>query len=205
MRCKLRFPFLRRFRSEQSGNIAVEAAILLPIMIWGYLAMFTIFDTYRQYTTQQKAAYTVSDLISRQATPLDADFIDGSHELFRSLTRSLTEPGLRVTIAKYDLVLEEYRVIWSRTRGGMVALTSQDIANWSNRLPVLPQDDQIIIVETSSLYPPAFDIGLGLRTINNFVFTRPRYASQVCLNTGGEEICDLPNTVVPEPSEEESA
>ncbi len=205
MRCRIRFSILRRFRSEQSGNIAIEAAILLPIMIWGYLAMFTIFDTYRQYTTQQKAAYTISDLISRQATPLDADFIDGSHELFRSLTRSITEPGLRVTIAKYDLVLEEYQVIWSRTRGGMVALTSQDIANWSNRLPVLPQDDQIIIVETSSLYPPAFDIGLGLRTINNFVFTRPRYASQVCLNTSGEEICDLPAAVVAEPSEDESA
>ena len=192
---------VRTFRADQNGNVAIEAAILVPILIWGYLAMFTIFDSYRQYTTQQKAAYTISDLISRQATPLDGSFIDGSHMLFQELTRTIGEPGMRVTIAKYDLVEEEYQVIWSRTRGGMIGLQSEDIANWGDRLPVLPQDDQIIIVETTSEFKPAFNIGLPQKTINNFVFTRPRYAKQVCFNL----VCDTPGSPPPSVTEGEQA
>ena len=192
---------LRAFRDDQKGSVAIEAVILVPIMIWAYLAMFTIFDSYRQYTAQQKAVYTISDLISRQWEPLDADLIDGAHDLFESLTRSTQETGMRVTVAKYDLTLQEYQVIWSRTRGGMIGLQSQDIADWTNRLPVMPQDDQIIIVETTSAFTPVFNIGLDNQTVNNFVFTRPRYAKQVCF----EDVCDLPGATPPETSEDEQA
>lgn len=194
-------PFASAFGKDDRGNVAIETVILIPVLIWGYLAMFTIFDSYRQYTTQQKAAYTISDLISRQATPLDAGFIDGTHSLFQVLSRTVVEPGLRVTVVKYDLVEEEYQVIWSRTRGGMIALESEFIADWENRLPVLPQDDQVIIVETTSDFKPAFNIGLPQKTISNFVFTRPRYAKQVCFNL----ICDLPGAPPPVVGEGEQA
>lgn len=170
----------RRTEREEAGSIAIEAVILIPILVWCYLAMFTIFDTFRQYTTQQKAVYTISDLISRQATPLDADFMDGMHALFESLSRTVGETGMRVTVASYDLVDEEYEVVWSRTRGGMISLQSEDVASWTDRLPVMPQDDQIIIVETTASFEPVFRIGLDTQTINNFVFTRPRYARQMC-------------------------
>ena len=197
--------FIKRFKwyvSDQKGNVAIETVIILPVMIWGYLAMFTIFDSYRQYTVQQKAAYTISDLISRQATPLDASFIDGTYSLFQTLARTTTGvPGLRVTIAKYDLTLQEYQVVWSRTRGGMIGLQGQDIADWTNRLPVLPQDEQVIIVETTSTYDPVFDVGLSQQTINNFVFTRPRYAKQMCFLL----VCDLPGGEPPVVKEGEAA
>lgn len=172
--------FSKSFLNDQKGAIAIETVIMIPILVWCYLAMFTIFDTFRQYTTQQKAAYTVSDLISRQATPLDADFLDGAHDLFNALSRSQTGVAMRVTIAEYDLLNQSYEVVWSQTRGGMVSLQSSDIADWNNRLPVLPQDDQIIIVESSSEFRPVFAVGLADQTINNFVFTRPRYAKQMC-------------------------
>ena len=192
---------LHAFRQNQSGNVAIETVIIFPIIVWAYLAMFTIFDLYRQVTTQQKAAYTISDLISRQATPMDASFMDGTHALFQHLSRTNGVPGLRVTVAKYDLVNEEYVVVWSRTRGGMVSLSSQDIANWSNNLPVLPQDDQIIIVETSSSVDPVFRVGLGEQAINNFIFTRPRYAKQVCF----EAQCNIVTPAPMPPSDDETA
>ena len=176
------FSFIRDFVTDQKGAIAIETVVMIPIIVWCYLAMFTIFDTFRQYTTQQKAAYTVSDLISRQATPVDADFIDGLHELFNALSRSQAGVAIRVTVAKYDLLNQEYEVVWSQTRGGMIALQSADIANWNDRLPVMPQDDQVIIVESTSDFRPVFAIGLADQTINNFVFTRPRYADQMCFN-----------------------
>ena len=196
---------MRNFRDDQKGVIAIETVILIPVLIWGYIAMFTIFDTYRQYTTQQKAAYTISDLISRQVSELDADFIDGTHQLFIELSRSNVVPGLRVTVAKYDFVNAEYAVVWSRTRGGMIGLQSQDVAEWTDKLPILAPKDQIIIVETRSIYTPAFNIGLGDRNIGNFVFTRPRYSTQVCYDDGSVEICDLPGTDPPEEDENEQA
>jgi hypothetical protein len=196
---------IRRFRDDQQGVIAIETVILIPILIWGYIAMFTIFDTYRQYTAQQKAAYTIADLISRQATPMNADFIDGSHELFMNLTRSNGAPGMRVTVAKYDLIAEEYIVVWSRTRGGMLGLQSVDVANWSDRLPELRLDEQIIIVETQSAFTPVFNIGLGDKNITNFIFTRPRYATQVCYFTGTEDLCDILTPAPPEYGVDEQA
>ncbi|MFK7765503.1 MAG: TadE/TadG family type IV pilus assembly protein [Roseobacter sp.] len=173
----------RFFMKSEEGSIAIEAVIMIPLLIWAYLAMFTIFDSFRQYTTQQKAVYTISDLISRQATPLDAAFIDGLHSLFENLSRTPNGSGIRVTVAKYDLLNEQYDVVWSRVRGEMVVLQSADVADWTNRLPVMPQDDQIIIVETTADFTPLFEVGLSEQTINNFVFTRPRYANQLCFET----------------------
>lgn len=173
---------LREFLRRDDGSVAIETVILIPILVWCYLAMFTIFDSYRQYTTQQKAAYTISDLISRQATPLDADFIDGVYDLYEHLARTRDNAGMRVTVATYDLPNQQYEVIWSRTRGGMISLQSEDVASWTNRLPVMANDDQIIIVETTTDFTPVFNVGILEQTINNFVFTRPRYAKQLCYN-----------------------
>ncbi|WP_227271513.1 TadE/TadG family type IV pilus assembly protein [Roseobacter weihaiensis] len=186
--------------------MAIEAVILVPVMIWGYLAMFTIFDSYRQYTTQQKAAYTVSDLISRQWAPIDAGLIDGTHTLFEGLTRAVGETGMRVTVVQYNDILEEYQVVWSRTRGGMVGLSSEDVASWSDRLPDLVDQEQLILVETTAAFSPVFSVGLGARTINNFVFTRPRYTGQVCFDDNAlGEVCDMPGPVVPPVSDDEQA
>lgn len=198
--------FFGRFRAEQRGSVAIEAVILVPVMVWAYLAMFTIFDSYRQYTTQQKAAYTVSDLISRQITPVDAGLVDGLHSLFESLSRSVGETGLRVTVVQFNLILQEYQVVWSRTRGGMVGLSSEDVADWSDRLPVLVDGEQLVIVETSADFAPIFDVGLTAQTIRNFVFTRPRYAGQLCFDDHAlGEICDMPGPAATPVSDDEQA
>jgi len=168
------------FWRKEDGSITLETVIMVPLLVWAYLAMFTIFDNYRQYTTQQKAAYTVSDLVSRQVTPLNGDFLDGMHDLFEDLSRSQQETSVRLTIARYNLDDDAYEVVWSRTRGSSSPLETADISGWVDRLPILPDQEQIIIFETSAEFTPVFDIGLRDQTVENFVFTRPRYASQVC-------------------------
>jgi len=173
-----------RFASDQSGNVAIEATIILPIMFWAYLSMFSIFDAYRQYTVSQKAAYTISDLISRQTTPIDDAFMDSSRALFEMLTRSIDEPSMRLTIVKYNEADNSYTVQWSEVRGSFGALVDENIENWHDRLPVMPDQENVIVLETQSQYDPPFDTGLENRTIKNFVFTRPRYAPQVLWQNG---------------------
>ena len=175
---------LNRFRRSEDGNVAIEAMIILPLVFWAYLGMFSIFDTYRQYTNNQKATYTISDMISRQVSPLDATFVDGARSLFDELTRTITESNLRISVVQYDTASGSYEVVWSEVRGSTFnSLTSADVSSWHDRLPVMPDDDQIIVVETRTLHEPVFDLGLATRNIDNFVFTRPRYAKQLCYAT----------------------
>ncbi|WP_300037422.1 TadE/TadG family type IV pilus assembly protein [uncultured Roseobacter sp.] len=172
--------FLRRFRRAEDGNVAIEAMIILPLVFWAYLGMFSIFDAYRQYTNNQKATYTISDMISRQATPLDAGFLDGARDLFDELTRAVGDSHMRVSVVQYNGNAGDYEIVWSQVRGDFFPLTTTNVADWDERLPVMPHNDQIIVVETSTEFDPLFDLGLANRDINNFVFTRPRYAKQLC-------------------------
>ncbi len=172
---------LRRFARNEDGNVAIETIIILPVLFWVYITMYTIFDAYRQHALTEKAAYTIGDVISRQTTPLDGAYLDGTRGLLSYLTRNRDQsPAIRVTAIKYDANNDIYKRDWSKTRGdGIVALTDVDVKNWHDRLPVMVHDERIVVVETFVYYTAPFKIGLENRTIKNFVFTRPRYSPQM--------------------------
>ena len=48
-----------------------------------------------------------------------------------------------------------------------------------NRLPVVPNNERLILVETWADYNPPFNVGINRQYLYNFVFTRPRFAPQV--------------------------
>ena len=171
---------LASFKSDERGSIAVEAVVILPALFWTYLALFSTFHSYRTYAVNQKAAYTIGDMISRQTEPLDAEFLDGTWQLFMFLTNSLSEDtSLRVTIVRYDDIAKKYYRDWSQARGYMPAADTPEATEWEPLMPVLAHGDRIIVVETYLQYDPPFDTGLEQSEVRNFVFTKPRYAPQV--------------------------
>ncbi|KEJ96776.1 hypothetical protein SAMN05444149_103322 [Pseudosulfitobacter pseudonitzschiae] len=172
--------WLRRFGRDEDGNVAIETIIIIPILFWTYLTMFAIFDSYRQYSLNEKAAYTIGDMISRQTTPLNDSYLDGTIALLKYLTRNRgQEPAIRVTSIKYDANNDIYKRDWSHTRGpGISALDNTDVKNWHDRLPVMLHNERIVVVETFVYYDPPFNTGLNNTTITNFVFTRSRYSPQ---------------------------
>ena len=46
-------------------------------------------------------------------------------------------------------------------------------------LPVMPDNERVILVETRNVYAPRWDIGMADQNLENFVFTRPRFAPQL--------------------------
>ncbi|MEL7099236.1 MAG: TadE/TadG family type IV pilus assembly protein [Pseudomonadota bacterium] len=171
---------LRRFGRDEDGNVAVETVIILPLLFWAYLSMFAIFDAYRQHAINQKAAFTIGDIVSRQTTPLDNAFLDGMRNTLKYLTNSRnSETSIRITSIKYDANKDIYKRDWSRKRGWVPALKNSDVKNWHNRLPIMIHNERLVLVETFVKYDPPFATGLQERTITNFVFTSPRYAPQV--------------------------
>ena len=79
----LRSGFVRR----EDGVVAIEAMVMMPLMFLTFMALFVTFDAYRQYAVHQKAAYVVSDMISRETMPINSAYINGTHQIFDTLTQ----------------------------------------------------------------------------------------------------------------------
>jgi len=174
------------FADDRSGSVTVEAAIMLPLLVWAYCALFTFFDAYRQSSINQKAAYTISDMISRESNPINDDFLDGSHQMLNFLTRSANERRIRVSVIRYDGDTDNHTVEWSQTRGTISALATGDVSDWNDKLPSMVNEERLILVETWTDYTAPFRIvGLNDQTIETFVFTRPRFSMQVCWDACG--------------------
>ncbi len=171
----LRCDFARR----EDGTIALEATIVMPLLFWTYLSMFSIFDAFRMYSIHQKAAFTIGDAISRETVPIDSDYLDGTQGLYEYLSRSQGMTSMRISSVWYDEEANVFNTDWSQTRGSISPLTSADTENWHNRIPVLIDGEHILITETWATYDPPFNTGLEEREIRNLVFTRPRYATCV--------------------------
>lgn len=176
---------LRAFRADDRGSIAVETIIIIPMLFWTFLALYASFHSYRVYAVNQKAAYTIADMVSRETDPLDDAYLDGARSLLRYMTNArLDDVSVRVTIVYYDDTDQTYKFDWSQQRGSVMPVTATEVAAWQARLPQLPDQERIIVVETYQDYDPPFDTGLVDRNVANFIFTKPRYAPQVLWTAG---------------------
>jgi len=171
---------LQNFRDDERGSLAVETVLIIPVLFWAYLSMFAIFDSYRQHSINQKAAYTIGDIISRETTPLDTAYMDGTRDILAYLTANTeSNVAVRVTSVKYDGENGVYKRDWSQAKGWKPALDDGDVSELKHLLPVMPDNERVMVVETFVKYDPPFATGLQNREIENFVFTRPRYAPRV--------------------------
>ena len=167
---------LARFRQNEDGSIAVETVIMLPLMFWAYLAMYSTFDTFRMYNLNQTAAYTIGDAISRETQAIDPDYLEGMQGLFDYLTRGTGQTAIRISSVWYDEENDRYHTDWSQVRGNVEPLDSDNVRDWHDKLPTMPDNERVTLVETWRDFEPLFKTGLEKRNIHNFVFTRPRYA-----------------------------
>ena len=172
---------LQEFRRKEDG--ALEAALYLPLLLGVFAATYTLFDLFRQETVNSKAAYTVSDLISRETAALNDDYIDSIYTLGKLMARAGSDMSMRVSVIRWDADDDRHYVDWSVERGDQMEIwTDANVTALNNKLPLMPDQERVIVVETWNDVEPAFRleaIGVGKREIYNLVFTRPRFASQV--------------------------
>lgn len=178
---------LRAFAHDTKANASVEAVIIFPVVFWAYAAMFTYFDAYRSQAVAEKSAYTVSDMLSRETDPVGPTYIENSRKLYRDLSGlDDATTSLRVTLLQWSEVEDRFFVDWSHTAGKFTVLENSSIQDWKTRLPTLVDNERLIIVETATEYTPAFEVGISSRTIDTFVYTRPRFAPQIVWDGGND-------------------
>lgn len=177
---------LRHFARDTRASLTVEAAILMPILATTFVLMYVIFDAFRQQAVNQKAAYAISDMLSRETDYITPAYLDNARSMLRWLSSKHSQNvTLRVTIVSYDADEDRYEVKWSRTRGAKDSYESSDIRDWHDKLPVMVDNEQVILLETWVDYEPPINVGFLPREIRTRVFTRPRFSSQVSWSNGG--------------------
>ena len=175
------FSRLRRFRDETDGNVTIEFVLAMPILFWAFMASFVFYDGYRQSTVNLKAAYTIGDLISRETEEINDNYIDSMHNLLTMMVDSASsgDVDLRISVVRWDEADDRYYVDWSANRGFSEELADANVMELETRLPVMPDNERVILIETNNLFRPLFRVGLDDIDLENFVFTRPRFVSQV--------------------------
>ncbi len=176
---KLKSPLRSNFIRSEKGSASIEAIIMVPLMFFCMVCFVTLIDYTRQHGMHQKAAYTISDMVSRETLPIDSDYLAGTHALMNTLTRDPQESTIRLSVVRYDANNDIFKLDWSKTSGYASELSNHDVRNWTDKLPVMIHNERMIIVETVGVYEPPFNVGLGSQLIDHFIFTRPRYAPQV--------------------------
>ncbi|MWD26524.1 hypothetical protein E0K89_003440 [Aquicoccus sp. SCR17] len=171
---------LREFLRDSRASITVESAILLPILSICFVLMYVIFDAFRQQAVSQKASYTISDMLSRETDYINPTYMDHAREMLEWLSSQHRQDiALRVTVISYDADQDRYAVEWSKTRGDSQPWHSSDVRDWHDQLPVMVDNEQVILVETWSQYEPPLNVGFLPREIRTRVFTRPRFTGQL--------------------------
>ena len=144
-----------------------------------------------------QAVYTISDAVSREGEErsIDANYIENSWRLHRFLSRSPTLTELQISLIQYDEVNDAHRVVWSDSRGGIGDLTQSGLDDLvdGNQVPIMPDLQTLIVVQSSVNYTPNFSIGLQSFNFDATVFTSPRFTPQLCYSANG----DIANRLCP--------
>lgn len=177
---------LALFSKDTKGTAALEGIILAPILLATIAAGFTYFEAFRAQAVAEKAAYTVSDMISRETLPITPTYMTNARNIYKDLSGlNPGETALRVTLLRWDEEDQRHYLDWSKRRGDIPRLRDRDVGDYVDLLPTMVDNERIILVETASDYNPAFKIGISDRVIETFVFTRPRYSPQIVWDAEG--------------------
>jgi hypothetical protein len=174
---------LSHFLRDTQASLTVEAVIVMPLLFWAFGASFVFFDVFRENSVNEKAGYTIADMLSRETGFIDPGYMDNTLTLLATLTgKPASDIGVRVSVIRWDEEDSLYDLRWSQARGNAAPLDEDVVENWEEVLPVMVDEEQIILVQTFIRYDPAVRIGLGDRTLETFIYTRPRFAPQLVWN-----------------------
>lgn len=182
----LRAP-VSRFAREERGTIVAEAVIVLPLFLWAYLALFVYWDSFRSLNSLQKAAYTVSDMLSRemQKAGITTSYITGMNDVMDYLMDRDQPVRMRVTSVTWSATNDRYEVHWSRSpHSKMIPLTTATLQGYAYQIPEISDGAFVIIVEVESDYVPTFEIGMADQVYHEFIVTPQRFLPQ-CLPIDG--------------------
>lgn len=179
---------LRRFRRNEDGLASAEMIIMLPVYLFCIVGTFTYWDAYDVVNRSQKAAYTVSDLVTRKQDAVTEDYVNGLFSTLQYMMGPSLPVRTRITSVYYTEADNTYNVIWSRASDpGLPRLTSGTISTINSHLPEMSDGDGLMIVEANIDFTPILgpwtpgQMAVEEGVMKHVVVTRPRFLPKVCM------------------------
>ncbi|MGZ9812242.1 TadE/TadG family type IV pilus assembly protein [Pseudoroseicyclus sp. H15] len=174
--------FLRHFARGEQGSVVIEGVIMLPVIAWAFVACYSFFDAFHARANNIRAAFTISDTLTRETNYITPAYMDGLLALQRFLMIGSDNARLRVTVFHYNATDDVLELDWSEARGGMSPLSEPALRRLEARIPAMAGGDTAILVETEADYEVPFKVGLADDVFTEFVVARPRFSGQLCWN-----------------------
>lgn len=160
---------MRRLLGREDGAINLEFVIWFPLLMLWITGFVSLFEGYARRNEAAKAAYAISDVLTRETAVSDAklDSYDQLHDLLIPGAQSAT---LRFSNIRFED--PDYTVLWSRGYGKL-PLTDAEVP--TEEIPTMLNFQTIVLTETSVTYAPVLRLGgAATRTFNFRVVSRPR-------------------------------
>lgn len=172
---------LRRFTRSERGVIAIEAVLILPLLIWAVLAAIVFVDAYRAQTQNQRATYVIADAVSRLWDPMTNEYFVGLWDLHGMMVNYSNQTHIRVSVVQWSEADQTNILRWSQTSTSdrFPWLTQEQVDAGIDRVPMLSDGDSLVLVETWMDYEPPFSVGLNSTVYRNEIFVSPRYVPQI--------------------------
>ncbi|SLN41269.1 hypothetical protein ROG8370_01726 [Roseovarius gaetbuli] len=178
---------LRRFRKSEQGTVTMETVIMLPFLFGLLVFSYEFFDMFRYKSVREKATYTVADMLSRETNVVDATYIDNTKLLFDTMTKNGSDNQIRTSVVRYHQYdpdnIDEFELRWSEVRGEgeLLKLTTADVKEAHATFPKMTNGQDLIIVETRSVYDAHLPFGVAKDTpIKTQMFMSLRFGAQLC-------------------------
>lgn len=176
--------WLRRWLRDRNGTVTVELILILPLLLWAFISFYVFWDAYQSRNRVQKAAYTASDMLSRELTTLTPTYLNGMASVINYLTRSAQPAQIRVTSATRLTDQEDgLAVQWSYSPGNALpVMTTADLYDIRTEIPMMALGTTAIILEVNVPFTPALNVGLSASNMSEFLVTRPRFLPKLCFS-----------------------
>ncbi|MGL5008759.1 MAG: hypothetical protein ACRC6I_02665 [Paracoccaceae bacterium] len=150
---------IRYFGRDERGSIVLETVVMLPLLLWGLLAMVVYWDAFRAINRLDKATYSLADTLSRQQAAVPVATVDRWDDFVRYMMNNQHTVEVRVTSYRWVQANNRFEVLWSRSPGNARAqLTTASIQALSNRLPMMASEEYGVLTETWVQYTPPLSV-----------------------------------------------
>lgn len=166
---------VKRFWSDQSGMAAVEAALLMPVMVTLLLGVVDIGNQLLVGKKAVTATQIVADLLTRHTSVTNADVTD-AYEAAKMAVQpyKLTTFGVDIASIKFTGTNKTPTVLWRDT------FNMTPNANATSRAAGLGLENEgVLVISTQYTYEPIFTNFFGSRKIAEVAVTRPRRGSAI--------------------------
>ncbi|MEM7178339.1 MAG: hypothetical protein AAF503_11595 [Pseudomonadota bacterium] len=165
---------LKSYVYDEAGSITTEFVLWIPLLMTWFMLSVVLYDANKNRNDAAKAAYTISDLISRKKD-VDNAYLEQLKSLEDNLLpRTAGSHTLRLTSLRF--VDGTYEVVWSKALGGGLPLTSAELNPAA--FPTTADTDSLIVTEIDVPYTPLSDwVGITAKTWSFDVVSRPRFAN----------------------------